>query len=690
MARYNVRDCWMVEELRKEREASQLDIEEITNFISGNEVLTARRREIYERVLSDPEFARDDRYFHSREEAFDEAARKAVHKIKLLKEMDIASQVDKYYFRGAVDEELPTQLNETMFIPTIESQGTEEQKKKWLEPAREYRIMGAYAQTELGHGTYLRGLETTATYRPETEEFVIHSPTQTSIKWWPGGLGHSSTHAVVPARLVTLGKDHGMHLFIVQLRSLEDHTPLPGINVGDIGPKFGYFGMDNGYLQLDNVRIPRDHMLMKYAQVAPDGTYSKPPTDKITYGTMVQVRTGLVLFTAHALARALVIGVRYSVVRRQGEIEPGAGEVQVMDYQTQQFKLLPLLASAYALSSTGVAMMMMFIQGSNLSVRGQIEEGNLDLLPELHATSAGLKAISAEISNNGIEVCRMACGGHGYSQASGLPHLYVNYVPANTYEGENTVLFLQTARYLNKLYSSGQPMSALPTNVCYLATDYPGHASCGVRSVNRLSDPHLQLEAFRQRARRMVGVASSAYQRALGRGLTQPQAWNSTTVDWTVAAKVFTFSVIYFITKNQKFVWLTVTTVVLKSFNDAIEAKGLSPANDVIMRKLCSLYAMYWMVQSSGEFMTDGYMTPYHISLARSLLYSLLAEVRKEAVPLVDAFDVPDEILNSALGRYDGDVYTHLYQWAQRAPRNKKKVHDVYHKYFKKLLKPKL
>ena len=67
-------------------------------------------------------------------------------------------------------------------------------------------------------------------------------------------------------------------------------------------------------------------------------------------------------------------------------------------------------------------------------------------------------------------------------------------------------------------------------------------------------------------------------------------------------------------------------------------------------------------------------MTPHHVSMARSSLYSLLAEVRREAIPLVDAFDVPDEILNSALGRYDGDVYTHLYQWAQRAPRNKKKV----------------
>ena len=67
-------------------------------------------------------------------------------------------------------------------------------------------------------------------------------------------------------------------------------------------------------------------------------------------------------------------------------------------------------------------------------------------------------------------------------------------------------------------------------------------------------------------------------------------------------------------------------------------------------------------------------MTPHHVSMARSSLYSLLAEVRREAIPLVDAFDVPDEILNSALGRYDGDVYTDLYQWAQRAPRNKKKV----------------
>ena len=48
--------------------------------------------------------------------------------------------------------------------------------------------------------------------------------------------------------------------------------------------------------------------------------------------------------------------------------------------------------------------------------------------------------------------------------------------------------------------------------------------------------------------------------------------------------------------------------------------------------------------------------------------------LRQEAIPLVDAFDIPDDVLNSALGRYDGDVYKHLYEWALKAPRNKTEV----------------
>jgi len=66
---------------------------------------------------------------------------------------------------------------------------------------------------------------------------------------------------------------------------------------------------------------------------------------------------------------------------------------------------------------------------------------------QLHATSSGLKAISSSSAMFGIEQCRLACGGHGYSQASGIPKIYVQATAACTYEGENTVLFLQTARF---------------------------------------------------------------------------------------------------------------------------------------------------------------------------------------------------------------------------------------------------
>jgi acyl-CoA oxidase len=73
-----------------------------------------------------------------------------------------------------------------MFIPSLLNQATPEQQEKWLEKAMTYEIVATYAQTEMGHGTFLRGLETTATYDPTTEEFVVDMPTFSATKWWPG------------------------------------------------------------------------------------------------------------------------------------------------------------------------------------------------------------------------------------------------------------------------------------------------------------------------------------------------------------------------------------------------------------------------------------------------------------------------------------------------------------------------
>lgn len=87
---------------------------------------------------------------------------------------------------AVLHEASPVTVHFVMFIPALMGMASEEQQSKWLPLALEMKIIGSYAQTELGHGTFLRGLQTTATYDPKTEEFVINSPTLSSIKWWPG------------------------------------------------------------------------------------------------------------------------------------------------------------------------------------------------------------------------------------------------------------------------------------------------------------------------------------------------------------------------------------------------------------------------------------------------------------------------------------------------------------------------
>ena len=139
-----------------------------------------------------------------------------------------------------ISEPGPYGLHSSMFLTTLRDQGTPEQHKLFLEKAEKYEYIGCYAQTELGHGSNVRGLETTATWNPSDKTFTIHSPHLTSSKWWIGSLGRTANYAVVMAQLVIDGKGYGPHPFVVQIRDLKTHQPLENVHVGDIGPKFGY------------------------------------------------------------------------------------------------------------------------------------------------------------------------------------------------------------------------------------------------------------------------------------------------------------------------------------------------------------------------------------------------------------------------------------------------------------------
>lgn len=120
---------------------------------------------------------------------------------------------------------------------------------------------------------------------------------------------------------------------------------------------------DNGFCVFDHVQLPRRAMLMRFAKVAPDGTYSKPPHAKLKYGTMVGIRAGIVLGAGRSLAKACTIATRYSFVRQQFGNEGSTTELSVIAYQTQQYKLLPLIATAYAFTFTGFYMSRLCVGG---------------------------------------------------------------------------------------------------------------------------------------------------------------------------------------------------------------------------------------------------------------------------------------------------------------------------------------
>ena len=96
-----------------------------------------------------------------------------------------------------------------MYKIAIEFLGNDEQVKKWLPKANHMNQFGAYAQTELGHGSDVQGLETTATLDTKTDEFVIHTPSITATKYWPGTMGVTATHAVVFAKMILDGETYG-------------------------------------------------------------------------------------------------------------------------------------------------------------------------------------------------------------------------------------------------------------------------------------------------------------------------------------------------------------------------------------------------------------------------------------------------------------------------------------------------
>ncbi|KAH0630286.1 hypothetical protein JD844_013184 [Phrynosoma platyrhinos] len=628
-------------DLAIERQNPSFNVERLTNILDGGVENTQTRRRVDAWLQSDPEFSRENQYFQTQNETYAAAVRQSFHLAKKRNEMKWAEDGPEmaccYRALGPV-----LALNShPIFLKCILDLGTDEQIAKWVPMAEKCYIVGAYAQTELGHGTHLRGLETTATFDVATQEFILNTPTLSAMKWWPADLGRTSTHAAVFAQLYLEGKCYGIHPFLVQIRSLRDHSPAPGVIVGDIGPKMNCDNVDNGFLMLKNVRVPRENMLAKYFQVLPDGQYKKQGAEKITYLPMTVTRVHILQHeVVPNLMKACTIAIRYSAVRRQSELKPGDPEAKILDYQTQQQKLLPQLATAYAFHFVCNYLKEIF-DGDYIETK----EGKCGLVPELHALISGIKAIATDNSSSGVEVCRKACGGHGYSLLSGLPSLYTKMVASCTYEGENTVLLLQTARFLIKYFGIAKKGQPVPPTVAYLSSKRFG--KCQAQEKNDFLNPDVYTDAYQQRAFRMLQSAAIKFQSLIHLGTAEHEAWNRCSVQLVWAAMAHSHYIVV-----EQFV------KVLQRYEEEV-------AIHRILKHLCDLFALHGMLLNMGDFMQDGYLSTKQTAMVTESYLDLLPVIRRDAVPLVDAFDFSDGNLNSALGSYDGRVYERLYEWAK-------------------------
>ncbi|OZJ01406.1 hypothetical protein BZG36_05723 [Bifiguratus adelaidae] len=549
---------------------------------------------------------------------------------------------------------------------------TDEQKKKYLEPALRYEIIGCYAQTELGHGSNVQGLETTCTYHPESGEFELNSPTLTSSKWWIGGLGKAANHAIVMARLITNGKDYGPHPFIVQIRSLKDHTPLPGVTVGDIGPKLGYNTTDNGFLMFDHVRIPHFNMLAKYSKVdKKTGEYIRPPNAKLSYGTMVFIRANLVMGVRYALARATTIAIRYSAIRSQfvdaanpKKFNGKTVETPVIDYTMQQYRLFPHLAAAYACFFTGRSMMDLYHRNMK-----NMASGDFSLLADTHATSSGLKSLTTTMAAEAIEDCRRACGGHGYSLFSGLGSFYLDFLPNVTWEGDNYILTQQTARYLFKTFrnlASGKTNRNKETNftISYLSTYLENpKKTCPITNGEQFLNPELILSSLGHRSAYLIAESVDLID-------NKQRSWNSMLVNISRISRA-----------HCQYVLVSNFWTALQSDERLRKNKPLYEA----VRDLALLFSLNTLEKELADFLASGYITPAQAPLIKEQVIACLDRIRPNAVALVDAFSLPDYLLNSALGRYDGKVYEAMTSMAEREPLNSTLVVKGYEEHIRPL-----
>ncbi|WP_415973257.1 acyl-CoA dehydrogenase [Rhodococcus sp. 077-4] len=535
-----------------------------------------------------------------------------------------------------------------LFGGAIENLGTERHHEAYVPKIISLDLLGCFAMTETGHGSDVQSLETTATYDPETDEFVINSPTPSSRKDYIGGAAETATVAAVFAQLITAGpgeepEGHGVHCFFVPLRD-ENGDDLPGVTTSDCQYKGGLPGVDNGRLMFDHVRIPRDNLLNKYADVSDDGTYSSPIENKsrrffTMLGTLIRGRVTVGGSAAAAARVALDIATRYALQRRQFAAPDSDQEVLIMDYLVHQRRLFPLIAKSYALQ---------FAQNELVSKMHELQTADnpdAEEQRELESRAAGLKAANTWHATAAIQEAREACGGAGYLAENRLISLKADTDVFTTFEGDNHVLTQLVAKELLTAYAD-DVKSMSPVEWVKFAADMVGDrvvkrtaAQAIMQTIldrrqdneeeGSLFNRGTQVKMFEDREEYLLSTVARRLQ-SKSKEAGPFEAFNAVQDHVLHAASAH------------------IDRIIFEAFIAGIESCE-DPTTKDLLEEVCDLYALSVIEADKAWFIEHRYLSTERSKAVTRAINERCRTLRPHAELLVDGFGVPDALVGAAM-----------------------------------------
>ncbi len=517
--------------------------------------------------------------------------------------------------------------------------GTKKHHDAYLADTASLTIAGCFAMSESFHGSNVQDVQTQVVY--EDGGFTIHTPDDHARKDWIGNAACHARYAAVFAQLEVDGEQRGVHCFVVPIRD-EEMNVCPGVHIEDCGHKLGLNGVDNGRIGFDHVRLDRDALLDHYATVSADGVYESPienPNKRFftMLGTLIQGRVSVGGAGISVAKVASTIAVRHALKRRQFGPPGSEDEALLLDYRTHQRRLLPDVATTYALHFAQVE--------SVATTHAAFTE---DDFPDeerrfLETRAAAIKAMATWHATHTVQECREACGGLGYLTVNRFAALKADSDVFTTFEGDNLVLRQLVAKnLLTDFRDELGELDPLGTVAFYAGQIFEQFAErTAVRElVGRVADDLLpfrgdepdlldrdhQLHLFQWREDHMRGAAARRLQGGMSGGGDPFRVLVDTQDHVVDVARVHT------------------EKIVLESFARAVEDCEDAGVKEVLDR-LCSLYALWHVEKDRGWFQEHGKLSSTASKAVLKAVNTLCEELRPDAAALVEAFGVPDRQL---------------------------------------------